>query len=150
MEQILLPMEQSNKKEYIDKRSADFTNYPKLFRGSYWGCYNKLRESDIPRETIIGQNRNKIAEMFELKKSYCPADMRMKNINKKAELFFNGYDVRDHIEFYKNKNKKIVTLFSVQAHTICEERHAFILKNGYQMVDPLYDLGQKSYVKVLE
>jgi hypothetical protein len=36
MEQILLPMEQSNKKEYIDKRSADFTKYPKLFRGSYW------------------------------------------------------------------------------------------------------------------
>lgn len=138
------------RKQYINKRSADFTNYPKLFSGSYWGSYNKLTEWDIPKETIIGENRNKIVETFELIKSYSPADSRRKNINKKAELVFNGNDVRDHIEYYKNKNKKLVTLFSVQAHTICEERHAFILKNGYKLVDPLYDLHQKSYVKVLE
>ena len=137
-------------KQYINKRCADFTNYPKLFGPSYWGGYNKHRESDIPRETIIGENRNKIAEQFELKKYYSPDHSRMKNINKKAELVFNGHDIRDHIEFYKNKNKKIVTLFSVQAHTICEEKHEFILKNGYQFVDPLYQLDQKSYIKILE
>ena len=142
--------EQFPKFKLINKRCADFTNFPKVFGPSYWGGYNKLRESDIPRETIIGENRNKIAETFELIKYYSPADSRRKNINKKAELIFNGHDVRDHIEYYKNKNKKLVTLFSVQAHTICEEKHALILEKGYQLVDPLYDLHQKSYIKVLE
>lgn len=143
-------LEQYPQEKLINKRCAELTNYPKLFGGSYWGSYSKLKEFQRPNETIIAGNRNKIAEQFELKKHYEPAYNRRKNITKKAELVFNGYDLRDHIEYYKNKNKKLITLFSVQSHSIDEEKHEFIINNGYQLVDPLYALDQKSYIKILE
>ena len=52
---------------YIPERSCDFTKYPKLFKKTYWGGYKKLYEQDKESETIIGLNRNKLVELYNLK-----------------------------------------------------------------------------------
>ncbi len=68
------------------KRSCDFTKYPKLFGTTYWGSYTKLHKHDYPNEEIIGENRNYIAESYNLKNNYNPTYNIRNKIDKKAEV----------------------------------------------------------------
>jgi len=128
--------------KFIPERSCDFTNYPKLFQGTYWGRYKCLVESDRQNETIIGLNRNKFVQLYNLRR----AIRGSKRIHKKAELIVNNLDIRDNIEFYSTYDKKIVTLFSasVMGH------HEFIIQQGYILFDPLYSTGRQTYIKILQ
>jgi hypothetical protein len=130
--------------EYIRERSCDFTNYPKLYEKTPWGYYNKIREVERPSEIIIGSNRNNVAESYKLKKVFSRISKKLKN---QTEILFNGEDIRDHIEYYKTSDDKIVTIFS--ADGINDEKCKLIIEQGYIPVEPLYSFLQKSYLKVI-
>jgi len=133
--------------KYIPERSCDFTDYPNLFKGTYWGCYNQLCEYERNNETIIGINRNKLVELYNLKRVIVGRGIT-KNIKKQSELIINGDDIRDHIEYYKTNDNKILTLFSYHGYG---SRHCeFIIQQGYIEFDPLYSIGQQSYFKILQ
>ncbi len=132
---------------YIPERSCDFTKYPKLFGNTYWGSYNKLREHDRENETIIGVNRNKVAEVYNLQKSIM-SNKITKKIKKQSELIMNGRDIRDHIEYYKTNDNKILTLFS--ADCLNSEKCEFIIQQGYILFEPLYSNSNKSYLKIIQ
>lgn len=130
--------------EYIRERSCDFTNYPKLYEKTAWGYYNKIREVERPSEIIIGSNRNNVAESYKLKKVFSRISKKIKN---QTEILFNGEDIRDHIEYYKTSDDKIVTIFS--AGGLNDEECKLITEQGYIPVEPLYSFLQKSYLKVI-
>ena len=128
-------------------RSCDFTKYPKLFGPTYWGSYNKLYEHDYENETIIGCNRNFIAESYNLKSNYNPTYNMRNIIDKRAEVIYMNMDIRDHIEYYKNYDKQIISIFSTD--NINNDIEENIINKGYILVKPLYSLNQKSYIKIL-
>tara|TARA_R110000868_G_scaffold398461_1_gene671641 strand:+ start:249 stop:656 length:408 start_codon:yes stop_codon:yes gene_type:complete len=132
---------------YIPERSCDFTKYPNLFENTYWGCYNKLYEHDKESETVIGINRNKIVDLYKLKKQIM-SNKITKNIKKQTELIINGVDIRDHIEYYKTHDNKILTLFS--ADCLNYEKCEFIIQQGYIQFEPLYSNSNKSYLKIIQ
>ena len=90
---------------YIPERSCDFTKYPKLFENTYWGSYNKLYEHDKEESETIGVNRNKLVELYNLKKNM--SNKITKKIKKQTELIIDGIDIRDHIEYYKTNDKLV-------------------------------------------
>ncbi len=130
---------------YIPERSCDFTKYPKLFEDTYWGGYNKLRPSDVEEETIIGANRNKLAVLYNLKNKI---NKITKKIKTQTELIINGIDIRDHIEYYKTSDNKILTLFS--ADCLNYEECEFIIQQGYIPFEQLYSNSHKSYLKIIQ
>ena len=131
--------------EYIRERSCDFTNYPKLYEKTPWGWYNKIREVERPSEIIIGSNRNNVAESYKLKKVFSRISKKLKN---QTEILFNGEDIRDHIEYYKTNDNKILTLFS--ADCLNYEECQFIIQQGYILFEPLYLKSTKTYVKIIQ
>jgi NAD-dependent dihydropyrimidine dehydrogenase PreA subunit len=132
--------------KYIQERSCDFTKYPKLFEKTYWGSYNKLSDFEKDSENIIGMNRNKLAESYNLKETIMNNKIT-KKIRKQTELIFNGREIRDHIEYYKTTDNKILTIFSTDC--INDKECEFIIQQGYILFEPLYSNLQKSYLKII-
>jgi len=132
---------------YIRERSCDFTKYPNLFKNTYWGSYNKLYEHDKESETIIGVNRNKLVKLYQLKKIIM-SNKITKKIKNQSELIMIEKDIRDHIEYYKTNDNKILTLFS--AACLNYEECEFIIQQGYTQFEPLYSNSNKSYLKIIQ
>ena len=72
----------------------------------------------------------------------------IKKIEKQSELIMGGRDIRDHIEYYKTNDNKILTLFSADClnYEACE----FIIQQGYTLFEPLYSNSNKSYLKIIQ
>ena len=71
-----------------------------------------------------------------------------KKNKKQTELIINGRDIRDHIEYYKTNDNKILTLFS--ADCLNYEECQFIIQQGYILFEPLYLKSTKTYVKIIQ
>ena len=126
----------------IPERSCDFTDYPKIFENTYWGAYNHLIECERKEETIIGLNRNNLVKLYKLYKVIVRIS---KKAEKQAELIINGSDIRDHIEYYKTCDNKIITIFTDDC-----DNHEFIIQHGYIPFEPLYSTNHKSYLKIIQ
>ena len=152
-------------------KCCDYTDYPKLFIKTYWGCYD-IRYTTFPNGTIItdsldedtqiGQNRNQF--VLDYKPKYTTT-RKLTNkelllellpvVNTTIPLVLPAkyiiqdrirQDKRDHIEYYVNTDKKLVIVFSMNT---TEEEHNKYLEFGYVEYLPLYRSNQKTYIKVL-
>lgn len=56
---------------------------------------------------------------------------------------------RDHIEYYKTKDGKIASIFSV--NYLCAERDKKCIEDsGYVLIEPIYDIDQNTYIKLID
>lgn len=56
---------------------------------------------------------------------------------------------RDHIEYYKTKDGKIASAFSV--NYLCAEAHKKCIEDsGYVLIEPIYDIDQYTYIKLID
>jgi len=131
---------------YISERSCDFTKHPTLFENTYWGGYNKLEERDRINETKIGENRNKLVEIYNLKKVILNYKIPVKT-QKQSCIIIDEKDIRDHIEYYKLNGGTILTIFSRDG--LSEQTCEIIKQHGYILFEPLYAIGQQSYLKII-
>jgi len=131
---------------YISERSCDFTKHPKLFENTYWGGYNKLEERDRINETNIGENRNKLVEIYNLKKVILNYKIPVKT-QKQACIIIDEKDIRHHIEYYKLNDGTILTIFSRDG--LSEQTSEIIKQHGYILFEPLYAIDQQSYLKII-
>ena len=144
--------------ELDNKMYAEYTRYPNIFLHSYWGNHRLRRINgriicEYGLETIT-ENRNRFITEYSIKKYYYLPKIRgRKKIDENAMIgkeLYNGsykYDIRDHIEYYKCSDGRLLTIFSKDINN--EEDHNFILSNGYTLIEPLYWIDQRSYLKFI-
>jgi len=136
-----------------EKQYAQGTKYSKLYSNVYWGN-NRFNINDHEHYQSIFENRNTFKTQYYIK-SAC---LRLnKKIRARAQILTNDGkfdwgsiypdDIRDHIEYYKTEDGKILTIFS--RDVIDDDLHNHILGHGYTLIDPLYDTSQKTYLKYL-
>jgi len=134
--------------ELDDRKYAEYTLYPKIFLESYWGNFRLARGHEYRFETII-ENRNRFINEYVIQKYYhLPKIRGRRRILQNAMICKddrNDYDIRDHIEYYKCFDGRILTIFSMYISN--EEEHNFILSKGYTLIEPIYAIDQRSYLK---
>jgi len=137
--------------EHDNKKYAEYTKYPKIFLGAYWGTH-RLRKNESPIRmdsfNTICDNRNKFKHEYCIKKYYKLPKIRGRSrIEKSIEVLDeNGYDIRDHKEYYKCEDGTIIALISTHVGNN-DNDHNLILSKGYTMIYPLYAENQNTYIK---
>ena len=124
------------------------TNYPKIYNGCYWGHHSVNKDAYEPLEPII-INRNSFVETYNIKKS-SEIPCSYQTIRKKFQLkdengnMLNWY--RDHTEYYKTNKKETICIFS---QYVKDKDKKLLEANGYIEIAPMYDMGQNTYMKMV-
>ena len=119
----------------------DMTEYPKIFKNSHWGNFDRYKKHKI--EDII-TNRNNFVKEFEI--------VKKKDIPKKYHKYFN-FEKRndehrpfyDHVEEYKTKNNNYLVICS--PYTNYDE---LAEKLGYKKYNQLYSSDAFTYIKTYQ
>jgi hypothetical protein len=148
--------------ELDNRKYAQYTEYPEIFLSAYWGNNRLIRIGtniiDSDSLEIICENRNRFVTEYLIKKYYyLPRLKGLKRILQTAMIFKDvpnhsdirccSNDIRDHIEYYKCSDGRILTIFSMEISN--EELHNFILSKGYTLIQPLYWTNQRTYLKFI-
>ena len=110
------------------------TAYPNIFKHTYWGCHH-----GTPSDEIIN-NRARFVKQFDIKKV---SDLSYRLERRLFEILLR----RDHPEYYLSKKYPGCILHIFSMHTDDKE-HALILEDGYKELYPLYNVDQKTYIKI--
>ncbi len=121
------------------------TSHKKLFENTCWGANYHFDDFTKKEDIQIGKNRDEFVKQLNLKSQINRIPKRIKPEN--YELKIDGDDVRDHNEYYKTIDGKIVSVTS--PYSVSPEKHDFITKNGYIKTEMLYNALASTYYKVL-
>ena len=121
-----------------------------------YGLKKNIDFSNIQKKyykDIIVYNFDKIDDKNQEVNAYCLTETERKKELKRymTESLINWSIftwARDHIEYYTTNDGNIVSLFSMDYSDPNE--YECIIKSGYKLIEPIYDLGQKTYVKVIQ
>jgi hypothetical protein len=141
------------------KQYFEYTRHKKIYKDAYWG-HNRLREEDLgedrkphdERFLNVIANRDKFVTEKNIDRYYSVARNRVSICREFAIKITLGcenvpsYDIRDHIEYYKCKDKSIICIFS-QGISNDDETLQLIYSHGYTMIEPLYSTDQKTFMK---
>jgi len=151
-----------------DMRYYDYTKYPSIYKNSYWG--NHRGRGDAPDQEII-KNRNEFITNHNVKsyKSTKIAKKKLEHIfilgdekgnktamTKSIKQQFDSWVIsdgcfRDHAEFYEIQNeigkKQLMSVFSTH---LSEKEVNLASQHGYIEVAPLYNLDQKTFIKIID
>jgi len=123
--------------------SYSVTEYPDLYKDTYWGAFDYALVDEID-ETII-QNRNRFANEYCLRS-------HLNDVGSKYEkdVELNGeasWRLRDHIEYYKTQDKSVVAVFSISG--VSQKTTEMAMENGYTEIYPLYLRSATTFVKAI-
>jgi len=125
----------------MQKRYADMTNYPDIFRNTYWGVFSCEGREEYMKP--IFENRNRFAENFPTIKN---ANYRKSKHRYFFELIFERVRREgtsdDHIEYYDTG----YSFIGISSHYCDESNHATWQKYGFRLIDPLYAPDQSTYM----
>ena len=102
------------------RRYSDLTEYPKLFKKTYWGCFKIIKDRKIDDIVI---NRNKFVDEFKIEKCFdAPKPKKL------IRLF-------DHCELYKCLNSFVYITSPYGEHDQYDE---LAKKMGFTLYKKLY------------
>ena len=117
------------------------TNYPEIFRNTYWGVFSCEGREDYMKP--IFENRNRFAEKFPTIKN---ANYKKSKHRYFFELIFERVRREgtndDHIEYYDTG----YSFIGISSHHCNESNHATWQKYGFRLFDPLYAPDQSTYM----
>ena len=123
-----------------------------LYKDTYWSNHqysNKFSLEHLEQLNEMVKNREIIAERYGLKKRITKFPQKY-NIhvsinppNRKYNDYHEYY--RDHIEYYKDNDNHIISIFSMYCNN--EDLINLIQQNGYQIIEPIYNKDQKTFIK---
>ena len=157
----------SRETNYIYRIEKSYSKYfEKLYKDTYWGN-GGYHTDHIDRELIICKNRDTLAEKYALKsciknipKKYSSQVEVLKdkiyiqqlaeenptwNISLLPRLADHWY--RDHPEYYRTQEGNLVSIFST--YDTSDEVTQLNLRNGYVLVDPIYNSRANTFVKLI-
>ena len=181
--------------ESYEYRRCNLKSYSKYFKQLFIDIYwaGSCPDSNMDIEKQLCQNRDMLAEKYNLKKNIKPEKIKKKyykyiiiynfkeieqekkkqynlyNIYnysdsikiKKYNIYYKKYvndccnnyneffEFRDHIEYYLTNDNKIVSLFSKYFKSD-DPIIKYIEKSGYIKTEPIYELNQSTYIKVID
>ncbi len=142
----------------MEKRNYSLTNYPNIYKNTYWGNFIKREDTDI--NSII-ENRNKFITDFDIKsiqknlpeyiykalwKLLIEKNLDLKLIRDKwrcSDLINNYCTFFDHKETYKTKSGNFIIVFSPYNELDGEK----IEELGFERIYNLYHKDAFTYVK---
>jgi len=150
-----------------DTRYYKYTKYPSIYKNSYWG--NHRGRGDAPDQEII-KNRNEFITNYNIKsyKSTKIAKKKLEHIfimedekgnkteiTKSVKQPFDFWIIsdgcfRDKTEFFEINRfgkKKLMSVFSTH---LSEKDVNLASEHGYIEVAPLYNLHQKTFIKIID
>lgn len=115
----------------------ELTKYPKLFKNTYWGCFNTngRTEEDIREIKKIVENRNRFVEEYQITKK---EKREPKYVREKLNEISNKFDGGlDHLEIYKTQNNEYIILNSpyIKKDSKCYSK---LKDGGWEEVENLY------------
>jgi hypothetical protein len=127
----------------FDANNCEYTDYPNIFKKTYWGNFKKSHNMHIEYFDTIIENRNNFIHELQITKHFTPS----------INITFYFYKVSprcDHLEWYKDKNNGIVVIFSNYSSTdevcICE----FLVRLGFTKYKPMYCKTAVTYLALFE
>jgi len=117
---------------------ADFTNYPKIFRTSYWGAFEGEAKTDI------NDNRNDFVDVFKIQRYYRMPKYMLRKCSNLLNYHVNNGVKLDHIETYKTKDNQCIIVNS--PYSVSPEEETKILAQGYIKYKPLYNNMATTYI----
>lgn len=116
--------------------------------------YNiKKKINEIPKKyykDIIVVPLNDLQVSFQgCKREICTDKRCMKETQKRIKDFIQSHrftDKRDHIEYYEDINRNIISVWSKWSN---QEQIEYAEKCGYVNIEPIYALDQKTFIKVI-
>lgn len=105
------------------------TNYPFIFKNTYWGNFNNANSNII-------ENRNRFVEEFKIKRyNY--------KIGHDLKLHYND-PIFDHVEFYNTIDGKIIIISSPYAPNVSDAKYEYY---GFNLYSQLYTTPAITYLK---
>lgn len=120
----------------------DLTDYPKLYKSTYWGTFKCYEEKPDERLNKIIENRNNFIKEYDIK---CHEKKLPKYMLMRCEKHIN---IGDHVEKYKTNDNKLIILNS--PYSPSEKEHEQFLKLGYIEIKPLYNHFAKTYLYITD
>jgi len=118
----------------------NLTDYPKIYRTTYWGNF-RYREDNFISKDII-ENRNNFIKDFDIKSHGKSLPKYMLN---KCHKHIN---VGDHVEKYKTNDNKLIIINSPYGSSEKEKKELEEL--GYVEVKPMYNHSAKTYMYITD
>jgi hypothetical protein len=122
-----------------DTRLYELTNYPKIFRSTYWGNFNARKN---PTHSEIFENRNKLVNQFLIDK--CVSKKYPKRI--KMQIGIKDTPLYDHEEVYLDNCKNYVIVVSPYENGQEEYTRGWFEGKGFVKYDRLYSSSAWSFV----
>jgi hypothetical protein len=119
-----------------------FHYYHTKFPKKYWKELIIADLTDVERRmSIVGT----FGERIVYRKKSC--------VNRLMRIWVQTYDNiikhKDHPEYYTDTDKNIVSVFSKYIADDDTETLELIEKSGYKKINPIYNLDQKTFIKVI-
>jgi hypothetical protein len=125
-----------------DTSFYQYTEYPKIYEGSYWGNFDSKPEDNI------ANNRNSFITDYNIKKYVKHMSRYGKKIEKymKQYSWFNGR----HLELYSiNDSKTLLALYSPYDAYHNKDYKQQVIADGWTEIYPLYSNTAVSFVKYI-
>ena len=165
-------------KEISRNKQPYFKFLNKVFNDTYWSRHTPIF-SEVEEKQLCS-NRELMADEYSLKKFYwyygkfpkkywkeliigdltdVEREMsivyRLEKVVKQAMRIWvqnhnNIIKHKDHMEYYTDIDKNIVSVFSKYITDDDTETLELIEKSGYKRINPIYDLDQKTFIKVIQ
>ena len=116
------------------------TNYPKIYKGIYWGNFKIERNNNITQEIL--ENRNKLIEEYDIKCN-CKIPQYINDEIRKMETEI-GFGILDHIEFYKTNDRKYLLITSPYN----DKNMSKYEEIGWNEIYKIYSIDASSYIKI--
>jgi hypothetical protein len=121
-------------------RYYEKTNYPQLFKKTYWGTFNA--DTDPNYSSKIVANRNLFVENYKIISVLEPKD---------RDVVRNSCDLFDHDEYYKTRDGKVVLLTSPYPNRFQNPSLVTLAERlGFKQVFDLYCEKADSYIRFFD
>ncbi len=116
------------------RRYSDLTEYPKLFKKTYWGCFKIMKDTKIDDIVI---NRNKFVDEFKIEKCFDAPKPKTTGSIELSEFF-------DHCELYKYVNGFVYIISPYGGH---DKYDRLARKMEFTLYKKLYLPGAVTYFR---
>ena len=124
----------------------EYTKYPKIYMGTYWGNHGVEKYNHDPE---LNKNRNDFVSKYRIKKL---VNKYPQWVNKQRAVFDNNFNRKDgvncdHTEIYYTIDKKYLLLISPYA--VDEKVMIEYEKYGFEKVPKMYSESATSFIKFI-
>jgi hypothetical protein len=140
IEKIICKNRDTIAERYSFQKRLNFSSIPKKY----------LNKIIIYNTKSINKKKEELNKPFYSHYSERDKEKEFKRwMNKCLEDWDTFTWMRDHIEYYKTRDGKIASIFSIN-YLYAEANKEYLEDSGYVLIEPIYDINQNTYIKLID